>query len=324
MSTPTNHFKLGLFALGGLALLILGIFAFGARGYFQSTSLYETYIAGDVTGLSVGSAVDLRGVRVGKVTRISFSWGEYQESQPSYIVVEFELRENVVPLPPGETRDGMMQAAVKQGLRARLKPQGITGTSILSIEFLNPDENPPAEIPWTPKHVYIPSAPGQFGELLSSAEKTLHNLEHLDFAGINLLLQHDLKSVGTVLDKAGQIDFGSLSTNANGLLTELRGSNVKLKALVDDTDDSVKKMKLEKLSQDVDALVSQLQGTVAGLQPGLANIDFDALNQTLANARRTIDDMDQVLLQLKTYPSGFIFGKPPTAVKGVPSPPGNQ
>jgi phospholipid/cholesterol/gamma-HCH transport system substrate-binding protein/paraquat-inducible protein B len=170
-------------------------------------------------------------------------------------------------------------------------------------------------VPWTPKNIYIPSAPGQFGELLSSVEKSLHNLEHLDFAGINLLLQNDLKSAGKVLDHAGQIDFGTLSTNANGLLTELRGSNVKLKTLIDDTDDTVKKMKLEKLSQDVDALVGQLQGTVAGLQPGLANIDFDALNQTLTNARRTIDDMDQVLLQLKEYPSGFLFGKPPTAIK---------
>ena len=320
MSTPANHFKLGLFTLCGLAIVIMGIFAFGARGYFERTSLYETYIAGDVTGLTVGSAVDLRGVRVGKVTRISFSWGEYQETQPSYIVVVFELREDVIPVPSGETKERMIRAAVKRGLRARLKAQGITGTSILSIEFVNPDENPPAEVPWTPKHIYIPSAPGQFGELLSSVEKSLHNLEHLDFAGINLLLQNDLKSAGKVLDHAGQIDFGALSTNANGLLTELRGSNVKLKSLIDDTDDTVKKMKLEKLSQDVDALVGQLRGTLSSLQPGLANIDFDALNQTLANARRTIGDMDQVLLELKAYPSGFIFGKPPAAIQGVQAP----
>jgi ABC-type transporter Mla subunit MlaD len=320
MSAPTNHFKIGLFTLCGLGILILGIVAFGARGYFERTSLYETYIAGDVSGLSVGSAVDLRGVRVGKVTRISFSWGEYQETQPSYIVVEFEVREDAIPLRPGETREGMIQAAVKQGLRARLKGQGITGTSILSIEFMNPDENPPEQVPWTPKNIYIPSAPGQFGELLAAAEKTLHNLERLDFAGLNLLLQNDLKSAGKVLDKAGQIDFGSLSTNANGLLAELRGSNTKLKSLIGDTDDTVKKAKLEKLSQDVDGLVGQLQETVAKLQPGLANVDFDALNQTLANARRTIDDLDQVLLELKEYPSGFLFGKPPSAIKGLQTP----
>ncbi len=119
------------------------------------------------------------------------------------------------------------------------------------------------------------------------------------------------------MDKVGKIDFSGISTNANSLLPELRGNSVKLKSLIEDTDDTVKKMKLEKLSGDVDVLVDQLQDTVANLQPGLANVDFDALNQTLANARRTLDDMDNVLSQLKKYPSGFIFGRPPPPVKNV-------
>ena len=80
MSTTTNHFKLGLFTLCGLAILIAAVLAFGARSYFEPTSLFETYIPGDVTGLAVGSAVELRGVDVGKVKRISFSWSEYQET----------------------------------------------------------------------------------------------------------------------------------------------------------------------------------------------------------------------------------------------------
>jgi ABC-type transporter Mla subunit MlaD len=124
-----------------------------------------------------------------------------------------------------------------------------------------------------------------------------------------------------VLDKADQIDFASLSTNANSLLTELRGSNEKLKSLVQDSDDTVKRMKLEKLSHDVDGLANQLQATLDKLQPGLASIDFDALNQTLENARQTISDMDQVLAELKEYPAGFIFGKPPAPIKGVQPPP---
>jgi phospholipid/cholesterol/gamma-HCH transport system substrate-binding protein len=320
MSTPINNFKLGLFTLCGLVILIAGILAFGARNYFEPTSMYETYIEGDVAGLAVGSAVELRGVRVGKVRHINFSWSEYQDTQPDYVVVEFEMRDDVTPLPPGAARSEMLQSAIRHGLRARLKSQGITGTSFLSLENVNPDENPPAQVPWTPKYAYIPSAPGQFGELLSSLEKSLHNVEHLDFAAINQLLQGDLKSAGRVLDKVNQVDFGSLSTNANSLLTELQGSSAKLKSLIADTDDTVKKIRLEKLTRDVDGLVTQLQNTVAGLQPGLANIDFNAVNQTLANARRTIRDMDDVLTELKSYPSGFIFGSPPSAIKGVQSP----
>jgi ABC-type transporter Mla subunit MlaD len=280
MSTATNHFKLGLFTLCGLAILIAGILAFGARSYFESTSMFETYVEGDVTGLAVGSAVELRGVRVGKIRRISFSWSEYQETQPSYVVVEFEMRDDVTPLPPGEARSEMLESAVKRGLRARLKSQGVTGTSILSLEYLNPDENPPAQVPWTPKHTYIPAAPGQLGELLASIEKTLRNVEQLNFSNINQLVQGDLKSAGQVLDKVNQVDFGNLGTNANSLLTESRA-------------------------------------TISQLQPALANIDFNALNQTLANAQRTLHDMDDVVAELKNYPSGFLFGSPPPPVKEV-------
>ena len=119
------------------------------------------------------------------------------------------------------------------------------------------------------------------------------------------------------------MDFAGLSTNVNSLVTELRSSNTKLKSFISDTDDTVKKMKLEKLTQDLDGLVGQLREAVAKLEPGLANIDFDALNQTLLNAQRTLHDMDDVILELKQYPSGFLFGKPPPPVKEV-QPPANK
>ncbi|HXB61161.1 MAG TPA: hypothetical protein VNU95_16430, partial [Candidatus Acidoferrales bacterium] len=64
-------------------------------------------------------------------------------------------------------------------------------------------------------------------------------------------------------------------------------------------------------------LTGQLEDTVNSLEPGVANIDFDALNKTLINANQTIRDLDETLAQLKQYPSGFIFGKPPAPVKGV-------
>jgi ABC-type transporter Mla subunit MlaD len=219
-------------------------------------------------------------VNVGKVRRIGFSWNEYQETTPSYVVVEFEMRNDVAPLPPGEARSEMLQSAIKRGLRARLKSQGVTGTSFLSLEYLNPADNPTAQVPWTPMHTYIPAAPGQLGELLGSIDKTLRNVGQLDFSNINRLVQGDLKSAGQLLENVNHLDFGNLGTNANSLLAESRG-------------------------------------TVAQLQPALANIDFNALNQTLANAQRTLHDLDDVVAELKNYPPGFLFGRPPSAVKEV-------
>jgi ABC-type transporter Mla subunit MlaD len=317
MSAKTNNFKLGLFTLVGIGLLVTGILAFGTWSAFEKKSLFETYVPGDVSGLSVGSAVEFRGVRVGKVTHIGFSWNEYKDSQPGCVVVVFEMKDDVFVTPLGSGWREQLQAAVDRGLRARLKAQGVTGTCIVSLEYLEPGENPAVKFSWTPRNTFIPSAPGLFGELLDSLQRALHRLDHLDVTALNQMAQTDLKSVGRVLDRIEQVDLNSLSTNANALLVEIRRSNARLVTFIDDTDGTVKKMQLEKLTRDADTLVEQLQDTIGKLEPGLTSLDFDSLNQTLAKARQVIQNMDDVLNELKQYPSGFIFGQPPPRLKEV-------
>jgi len=317
MSAKTNNFKLGLFTLFGIGLLVIGILAFGTWSSFEKKSLFETYVPGDVSGLSIGSAVEFRGVKVGKVTHIGFSWNEYKDTQPGSVVVVFEMRDDAFVEPLGSGWRDQLLAAVDHGLRARIKSQGVTGTCIVSLEYLEPDEHLPMKFAWTPNHTYIPSAPGMFGELLLSLHKALLRLERLDVSALNKLAETDLKSVGRVLDKVERVDLDSLSTNATALLKEVRVSNAKVENLIDDADGTVKKLQLEKLTRDADVLITQLQDTVSKLEPGLTSIDFDSLNQTLAKARQAIQNMNDVLDQLKRYPSGFIFGKPPPRLKEV-------
>ncbi len=95
MSGKTNDFKLGLFTLFGVGLLVMAVLAFGAWSSFEKKTLFETYVSGDVSGLSVGSAVEFRGVHVGKVSHIGFSWNEYHDSQPGSVVVVFEMKNDV-------------------------------------------------------------------------------------------------------------------------------------------------------------------------------------------------------------------------------------
>jgi paraquat-inducible protein B len=315
MSAKTNNFKLGVFTLIGLGILITGVLAFGTWSSFEKKTLFETYVPGDVSGLSVGSAVEFRGVRVGKVTHIGFSWNEYQDTEPGCVVVVFEMKDDVFPGSPENGWHDQLQTAVDRGLRARLKAQGVTGTCIVSLEYLSPDANPPVKISWTPRHTYVPSAPGLFGDLLASLQKALHRFERVNVTALNELAETDLKSLGRVLDHVEKVNLDNLSTNATALLVEIRESNAKLKTFIDDTDGTVKKLPLEKLSHDADALVVQLQDAIGKLEPGLTSIDFDSLNQTLAKARQAIQNMDDVLNELKQYPSGFIFGQPPTRIK---------
>lgn len=320
MSAKTNHFKLGVFVLAGIALLVAGILAFGARSAFEKKGVLETYIDDEVQGLSVGSAVELRGVRVGKVTKISFAWNEYPETGSNYVVVVFEIRDDVSPVPPGEARQQLIQTEIHKGLRARVKAQGITGTCILSLEYVNPANYPTLEVPWTPRHTYIPSAPSQLNQLLASIEKSLRNLEQLDLSKVSKSLEHGLESLDRVASKAEQVDFEGLSTNSNGLLLDLRDTNKKLQGFIASTQGTVKGLNLEKLSTSAENLLTQVRETIEKVQPGLANFDFNSLNETLANARRAVQTLDEALRELKEYPSGFIFGGPPPPAKSVQRP----
>jgi len=315
MNAKTNDFKLGLFVLASLGLLGAGLFAFGAVAYFQRTILVETYVSGNVDGLSVGAPVSLRGVKVGKVTKIDFSWNVYSESEPRYVIIEFEVRRSIAPGAFGQDIVKRIQDQVRTGLRARVNAQGFTGSSLLSLEYVNPAEYPPPAFPWTPRHLCIPSAPSQFAEVLTSLQQTLQKAAQIDFASLAGSMQRDLDAAGRLMDclqrdlggaekligHLDEVNYKALATNADGLITQLRGD--------------LSQMRLAKLSSDADGLLADVKGTIRHLDLVVANLDTGSLNDALAYARLAAKDLDETLRKLKQYPSGFLLGRPPSAVR---------
>lgn len=317
MSTKTNNLKIGVFVLIGFALLVGGLFAFGVRRHLEPKTDFETYVKEDVEGLSVGSPVKLRGVPVGQVTRINFTWNDYPDGGKGYVVVEFEIKDSVSPLPAGPERDKMLQDEIRKGLRARIKGQGITGTSIVSLEYLDPAENPPLVVDWIPARHYIPSVPGQFSQMLASIEKSLRNLEKLDFELLNTSLGNSLDSLSKVLRQIEGMQLADIGTNVNRLVTDLRGTNGKLKDFLDESRGAVQGMKLEELARRAEGLFAKLTDLASRLDVSLGNLDTRSLGPTLQNARQATDQLNEVLHDLKQYPAGFIFGEPPPPARSV-------
>jgi ABC-type transporter Mla subunit MlaD len=315
MNAKTNDFKLGLFVLASLGLLGAGFFAFGALTYFQRTILVETYVSGNVDGLGVGAPVSLRGVKVGKVTKIDFSWNVYSESEPRYVIIEFEVRRSIAPGAFGQDIAQRVQDQVRSGLRARVNAQGFTGASLLSLEYVNPAEYPPPAFPWRPRHPCIPSAPSQFAEVVTSLQKILHNAAQLDLGSLAGSLQRDLVAAERLMDRLqgdlggaeklighlDEVNYKALATNADGLITQLRGD--------------LSQMRLAKLSNDADDLLGEVKGTMRHLDLVVANLDTGSLNEALAYARLAAKDLDETLRKLKQYPAGFLLGRPPAAVR---------
>jgi len=118
MSERAHEFKIGAFVLFGVALILAGLVAFAFSRDVEPVYHFETYVDGDVDGLSVGSSVKLRGVDVGQVTSIHFSWIDYPPGTPRCVVIRFTIAKSQSPIPVGGDEGGKLQEAVSQGLRA--------------------------------------------------------------------------------------------------------------------------------------------------------------------------------------------------------------
>lgn len=317
MSSKPNDFKIGLFVLAGAAILVGAFLIFGASKWFQSETIEETYVAGDAGGLKVGAPVTLRGVPVGQVTKINFTWNVYHKTEPRYVYVEFEVNQDVSLDTSGSEIAQQVEDEVRKGLRARIKTQGLAmGASIISLEYVNPAKNPPIEVPWKPRHIYVPSAPSQFGAILSDVEKTLAAVKQIDFAKIGGLAENDLNAGGKLLNHANQVDLQEIGTNLNGLVADLRGVTAQLRGFLGPTN-QLARADLPQISRRADELVTQLQAAAARLDRALANLDFSSLNETLENCRRASQELNETLERIKEYPAGALFGRPPPPARAV-------
>lgn len=321
MSAPPSSFKIGLFVLIGIGLLIAGLFVFGARSFFQKPRVFETYVAGAVQGLSVGSPVELRGVAIGKVTYVGFTWKEYPQFTEHDVLILFDIPEDTSLLPPATNLQAVLDAEVAHGLRARVQGQGITPSSILALDFLDPVQNPPLQIPWTPLHYYIPSAPSQFTEILASIEKTLKSIQKVDFSIIAARLDKVLASADQLVTNVDQVDFRGLGTNANALVAELRDTNTRLQATLAEARAAIKRTDLPAIGRNAQALEVRLTDVAGELHRVVASLNSGDLNETVANARDATEQLNGLLRELKQQPSRILFSKPALPAQSVETPP---
>jgi len=220
MSEKASQLRIGIFVVVGVAILFGALFLFGIRSAFEPTYTLETYVSDNVDGLSVGSVVKLRGVTVGKVTEIGFSWNMYEVIQPAVVVVRFKVKQHISPEMFRKDFDEALKTVVASGLRATVQGQGITGTSVIALQTMDPKQYPPLTFPWKPDYPYIPSAPSQFGQILASIDKTLQNLSQLDIQRVVHSLDKTLVSASAALDRVSQLDVKSISDGAVGTLAE--------------------------------------------------------------------------------------------------------
>jgi paraquat-inducible protein B len=346
VSQRANYFKLGLFTIAAIGAGIAVLLIIGTGRWLKPRVTMETYFNESVQGLDIGSKMKYRGVNIGEVTRISFTYVRYELDKPMgerkrYVLVEAQLEPRLVGGKAGNdiASPESTQIEVEKGLRVRLAPQGITGTSYLEIDYVDPAQNPMLPIDWVPDNIYIPSAPSTVTQFVNAASDILERLRHLD---VETTLANLNKLLNTTNERVAAIDTGALqkrtertlakiestldsiaakklSDEAVSLLAELRQTNGELKSTL--SDPALKRIPGETAAaaQKLRELVSdpKLSQSIAHMERTLSRIDrlFGGgeadLSTTIENLRQITDNLRDLTEDAKRYPSNLLFGAPP-------------
>jgi len=173
MSKPVNKTIIGIFVVGAIVLIVMAVMLLGSGKFFKHRPKYVTFFEGSVKGLSVGSPVVLRGVKVGTVTEIKMRFDP--KNLEMQIPVYLELGEGNLEIVGADDRirgqiiEGKAQELIKRGFRARLATQSyVTGQLMIALDFF---PNTPVKLVGSePRYTEIPSIPTTFQEFQQRLE----------------------------------------------------------------------------------------------------------------------------------------------------------
>ena len=306
----SKEFRIGLIALVAGVLLYYGFNYLSGTNVFAKTNRY--YVKYDhISGLAPGSAVNIKGVQVGRVNAIRFD-------QPNHeIIVTLDLEGDII---------------LGDSTVAELSSAGFLGGEIIILQEKTNGGT------FTPGDTLIAKVDKGLSEILESAQPITDNLQItirrineilLGMEGFGESLTSAVSNMDTVLvDVRGILEhndnkidyaFNKLDTIFLELSEAIKPLNETLKnmeAISDSLKNSEMKATiansnkmLEKVNMTLDSLTNS-KGTIGKL------MSEDSLYQ---NLNKTLVDLDKLLIHFNEYPKDFMgpLGRKNKKLKGV-------
>jgi len=318
-----NKYKLGIFVITGLALLVAVLFMLGLSEALKPKISFITYFKESVQGLDIGSPVKFRGVTIGKVTRIAI------RPKDNFIRVDMQARpSSIQPSEPGtEPVDFFknLKSEVTKGLRCRLELKGITGMKYIEMDYLPANKRlkissdpfmcsnntigcirivPPKDT------LYVPSSPSLLAGLRTSLSVALARISNIDFKKMSNDISETLneakkilsnKNISAVIKKM-DTTFANISKLTESLNKSF--SKEKIDALTDEISDALKNIR--KLSKNADKQLHQAK--LAETTEAIRELKSE-LSNTANKLNHTLDAVTELAGSIDDDPGSLIRGR---------------
>lgn len=279
MSTKVSKTAIGAFVLGAIALLVAGVLVLGAGKLFKSEHTYITYFDGSVKGLSAGSPVMFRGVKIGSVTDIGIV------VDPSRTKLKIPVIFTLEPAKIRGTRaefqrdPKFIENAVKiMGLRTQLQSMSfVTGQLVVSLDFF--PEKPANFIGLNKEYPEIPSVPTPLEEM----QKTVENLP------LRQIVENLNSTVAGINELVKSVDAKKTTQSVQELIRDVQNLvqqvNEKMLPLADS---------LTKTSSAAEATLHETRETMAATRGNIGNL-VASTQSTLESAKSALQQSEHTL-----------------------------
>jgi len=308
MKKDGTYFKIGVFVIASCMVLIAGILFVSADTIGGDAVLVETYIDESVQGLNIGSDVMHRGVKIGRVKKITFAPLEYPMpidstdfiSYTRYVVVIMAI--DLRSFPDTDSNpviiETMIRNQIKTGLRFKLNYQGITGIAFIEADYVDPDREIPLSVPWIPKRIYVPSSPSVIQNFTQALDTIFQRLERIDIEGA----MEKMETTLTTMDQAIQdAKISEVRESFVTLTNEIRKSNEQLQPLLE---------KAETIPDDFNAALEQFNTTMQRVETLLGRHEPD-VDTILSDIKTLTQNFRQLSESLKQDPAQMLLSSPP-------------
>lgn len=324
MSKPVNKTIIGIFVVGAIVLIVMAVMLLGSGKFFKHRPKYVTYFKGSVKGLSVGSPVVFRGVKVGTVTEIKMRFDP--KTLEMQIPVYVELGEGNLEIVGADERirgqiiDEKAQELIKRGFRAQLVTQSyVTGQLMIALDFF-PD-TPVKLIGAEPRYTEIPSIPTTLQEFQERLEKLpieetikdLHNAAN----GIDKLVNspettHILQSAAQGIDDATTL-IHEIDRQIKPLAIDISNALAEVTELASETRKKLGPLahSLTKASDEAELAFKKAEGSFSNIEKmtGESSPLTYTLTKTLKELELTARSLRILTENLDRQPQSVIFGK---------------
>jgi ABC-type transporter Mla subunit MlaD len=334
MATRSEKFQLGLFMIVTGVLSVGLLMAFAGGGLMRGEDRYQTSFEDNVSGLSVGSQVRYKGVRVGVVRGLALS------EDGDRVEVVLSVRQGT-PL--------------KEGVVAVLGSMGVTGASLISLEGgqgarLEPGARIASGDGFLKKmtgraDAISERAQGAVERLTSEQsleriERTLERAEGL-VVEVNALVKelNEATRVGRQLVQANEQEIAGVIKQSRATLEEVAGlaketklvmraargviEGGQVQAMLGSAQSVLDALNKQLGAAKVDALVDALARALLAFEQISAALaramgqSEEEVRASVSNLRLVSEELKQLSRSLREQPSRLIFDSPPAEREGL-------